>query len=155
MATLLTNELFSAEDCDEQTLIGQGDRVLSALGLSGMELSVLLIDDAGMQELNRQYRGQDRPTDVLSFSQLEGEGGGEGQLLGDVVISVETARRQAVRHRLSLEEEMALLLIHGTLHLAGYDHERSPEEAEVMKQKTWEIFATLYPGKKAAESCEF
>lgn len=154
MATLLTNE-FSGAGCDDQALIDQGDRVLLALGMSAMELSVLLIDDAGIQELNREYRDQDRATDVLSFSQLEGDGGGDAQVLGDVVISVETARRQAAQHQLSFEEELALLLIHGTLHLAGYDHERSPEEAEIMKQKTWEIFAILYPGKKAAASCEF
>jgi probable rRNA maturation factor len=153
MATLLTSEI-SASACDARKLTEQGDRVMLALGKQAMELSVLLIDDASMRELNRQYRDQDRSTDVLAFSQLEGEGGG-GPMLGDVVISVETAGRQAEQHQLSLDQELALLLIHGTLHLLGYDHERSPEEAAIMKQKTWEIFSILYPGKEAAAACEF
>jgi probable rRNA maturation factor len=153
MATLLTSEIADLA-CNAEQLRTQGDRVLEALGKSEMELSVLLTGDEAIQALNRDYRGQDRATDVLSFSQLEEEGGDTG-LLGDVVISVETARRQAGEHRLSLDEELALLLIHGTLHLLGYDHERSPEDAGIMKHRTWEIFETLYPGRKAAESCEF
>jgi len=153
MATLLTSELADLA-CDAKRLRTQGDRVLEALGKSAMELSVLLTGDEGIRALNRDYRGQDQATDVLSFSQLEEEGGDTG-LLGDVVISVETALRQAGEHRLSLDEELALLLIHGTLHLLGYDHERSPKDAGIMKQRTWEIFEILYPGRQAAESCEF
>ena len=76
-------------------------------------------------------------------------------LLGDVVVSVETAKRQAAEHQLSLEEELVLLLIHGLLHLLGYDHEISPAEAERMQKQTWKLFDIIFPGKKPSESCDF
>ena len=80
-----------------------------------------------MQRLNRRWRGKNRPTDVLSFPQ-DADG-----LLGDVVISVETARRQAIEQRTTVGREADRLLIHGLLHLLGYDHERSPAEARRMR----------------------
>ncbi len=112
-----------------------------ALGLEAVgrpaELSVLLVDDAAVQELNRTYRDTDAPTDVLSFSQVEGEEfavpDGEARHLGDVIISVETARRQAEEYGLTLQDELAHLLVHGILHLLGYDHEVAAEE-EVMRR---------------------
>lgn len=102
--------------------------VLKALALSRSELSLALIDDAEMRELNAGYRGLDRPTDVLSFSLVAGKGAEHRRgLLGDVVISVETAASQArARHR-ALDDEMARLLIHGVLHLIGHDHEEDDE----------------------------
>jgi rRNA maturation RNase YbeY len=104
-------------------------RLLRALRLSEAELSILLVSDAEMQRLNRRWRGKDRPTDVLSFPQ-EADG-----LLGDVVISVDTARRQAAEQRTTLGREADRLLIHGLLHLLGYDHERSPTEARRMQRR--------------------
>jgi rRNA maturation RNase YbeY len=104
-------------------------RLLRGLRLSDAELSILLVSDAEMQRLNRRWRGKNRPTDVLSFPQ-EADG-----LLGDVVISVETARRQAVAQRTTLGRETDRLLIHGLLHLLGYDHERSPAEARRMERR--------------------
>ena len=102
--------------------------VLKALGHTRSELSVALVDDAEMRELNTAWRGKPRPTDVLSFSLLEGEGAEHRQsLLGDVVISVETARAQARQRHRSLADEITRLLIHGTLHLLGFDHERAAE----------------------------
>lgn len=99
------------------------------------ELSVLLADDPTVRELNRAYRGADGPTDVLSFSQLEGEQfarpEGEPPHLGDVIISIDTARRQAADNAVSLQDEVAHLLVHGVLHLVGYDHEEA-SDAEVM-----------------------
>ncbi|MGB9619798.1 MAG: rRNA maturation RNase YbeY, partial [Armatimonadota bacterium] len=94
------------------------------------EVSVLLADDESIRALNKQYRGVDAPTDVLAFSQLEGEDFGRegGNVLGDVVISVETAHRQAQDHGHSLEDEIDLLLVHGLLHLLGYDHEKPEDE---------------------------
>lgn len=99
-------------------------RVLAALGHAGSELSVGLVGDVEIRELNQRYRNRDRATDVLSFSLCDGDHVDyRGGLLGDVVISLETARRQArARHR-SLDEEVARLLIHGVLHLLGHDHE--------------------------------
>jgi probable rRNA maturation factor len=88
-----------------------------ALGVGG-EVSLVLAGDALLRRLNRDYRGQDRPTDVLSFP---GEGGEAG--LGDILISVETAERNARRLRRSLARELACLALHGFLHVLGYDHE--------------------------------
>ena len=96
------------------------------------EVSILLTDDAEIQVLNHQYRHIDEPTDVLAFAMREGIGGElNPKLLGDLVISVPTAQRQSVAHGHSLDIELALLSVHGTLHLLGYDHQTS-EEAEIM-----------------------
>ena len=97
-------------------------------------MSILITDDGEIRSLNRGYRGHDRPTDVLSFSQLEGEGPMVQHMLGDVVISWETARRQALELDCSFEEEMKRLLVHGVLHLLGYDHERDEEADRLMRK---------------------
>lgn len=87
-----------------------------------VEVSIALVDDSTMQGLNAQYRGKDRPTDVLSFAQAEGMPmPGTLRLLGDVVISVDTARRQAETEGRTLDAEVSQLAIHGVLHLLGYD----------------------------------
>lgn len=109
--------------------------VLTALRLPDAELSVLLVNDVAMRRLNRDWRGKDRPTDVLSFAQSEGPGGAPAGLLGDVVISLDTARRQAAERGAALGDELLRLLIHGVLHLLGYDHERSPVEARRMQRR--------------------
>lgn len=123
----------SGSRVDVRRLRRSARAVLGALSLSRAELSLALIDDAEMQELNSGYRGLDRPTDVLSFSLVDGEGAEHRRgLLGDVVISVETAASQArARHR-ALDEEVTRLLIHGVLHLIGHDHEED-DEARVMR----------------------
>ena len=138
-------------DCE---LLGiQGRNILFFLGCGNQELSVLITDDKKIRELNKKYRGQDRATDVLSFPQNEGEENEpDYHLMGDVVISTVTAKRQASQHGLSLEEEIVLLLIHGILHLLGFNHERS-EEACHMKKKTRELFDHIFPNKKPTESC--
>lgn len=109
---------------------------LALLDLGAAEVSVLLTDDESIRLLNRDYRQKDRPTDVLSFSQQEGEAvptqplahGPANLLLGDIVISVETAGR---RTRWPLETELLYLLIHGLLHLMGYDHATAKEKREM------------------------
>jgi probable rRNA maturation factor len=88
-----------------------------------------------MRRLNRDYRGKDRPTDVLAFSLLEGAGAGVSDAIGDVVISTATAARQARENGLTLRQEVDRLLVHGILHLVGYDHERSAAEARKMRRK--------------------
>jgi probable rRNA maturation factor len=110
-------------------------RLLRALRLHGAELSVVLVSDREMRRLNRAYRRRDRPTDVLSFAQREGAGGTPDGLLGDVVISLDTARRQAAVRGETLAREADRLLVHGLLHLLGYDHERSPAEARRMSRR--------------------
>lgn len=116
-------------------LARSGRRLLDALRCDGAELSVLLCSDPVMRGLNRHWRGVDRATDVLAFAQREGSGGAPAGLLGDVVISVDTARRQAEALGVPLPREAERLLIHGVLHLLGYDHERSPAEARRMQRR--------------------
>jgi probable rRNA maturation factor len=104
------------------------------LDRSDAELSILITDDAEIRSLNSAYRDLDSSTDVLSFSQLEGEEvPGSKELLGDIVISLDTAVRQAGELGHTVEEEMSRLLIHGVFHLLGYDHERGEEEAARMR----------------------
>ena len=114
-----------------------------AIPASVCELSIVFVDDPEMRELNSEYRGRDYPTDVLSFSQLEGEAGGiEPRLLGDIVISLETIDRQAVEHQVTFDEELLRMLIHGMLHLFGYDHENVPdEEAKRMQEREEELYS--------------
>ena len=107
----------------------RAEQMLVALRLPTAELSVLLCDDATIHELNRDYRHKDQPTDVLAFAMREGEGGGlHPDLLGDVVISMETARRQAKAGGRTIVAEVTILLAHGLLHLVGYDHQTDDEE---------------------------
>lgn len=99
------------------------------------ELSVVLADDATVQALNREYRDTDAPTDVLSFAQREGDDFARPDdappHLGDVIISIETARRQATEYNVSLQDEVSHLLVHGILHLLGFDHEDPADEREM------------------------
>ena len=100
--------------------------ILDGLGLSNPEISILLLDDVQITTLNQHYLSRNYATDVLSFPMAGGPYPAiNPHLLGDVVISVETALRQAQARGCSLQAEIARLLIHGILHLLGYDHERS------------------------------
>ena len=111
-------------------------RILDDSDRSEAELSILITDDEEICSLNRLYRDMNRPTDVLSFSQLEGEGPViVPQLLGDVVISWETAQRQASELGHGVPVEMKRLLIHGVLHLLGFDHEKGEEAARAMREE--------------------
>ncbi len=155
MEVLLSNEQTECQ-IDSSKLESYIENILQTLRCSDKEVSILLVDDEKMRKLNKQYRGQDRATDVLSFPQYEEEPDPlNPHLLGDIVVSTTTANKQSAEHQLSLEEELVLLLIHGILHLLGYDHERSDEEAQRMKKKTRELFHLIFPKKEPAESCEF
>ncbi|SNZ15162.1 probable rRNA maturation factor [Hydrogenobacter hydrogenophilus] len=101
-------------------------RIAQILDLNKVEVSVFLTDDKTVQELNRTYRNKDKPTDVLSFPINERVG--DWLLLGDIVISVDTAKRQASSFGHSFKEELKRLLVHGFIHLIGYDHELGGEE---------------------------
>ena len=132
-----------------RALRADAERLLTALGLSRTELSVIIVDDPTIQGLNREFRGTDSPTDVLSFSQIEEVGtavsnhdqlvDAPGTMLGDVVISIDTALRQASQYRITPGERLRVLLIHGTLHLIGYDHERSRLDARQMFAREREL----------------
>ena len=141
--------------------------ILAAARADGAELSLVLVSDRRMRALNRRYRKTDRPTDVLAFPLTpshpsespialptamgrEGKGVGVGaryssppMLLGDVVISMETAKRQTSEFGHSLRDEVTRLLVHGVLHLLGYDHERGPRDAALMARKEQAILETI------------
>jgi rRNA maturation RNase YbeY len=118
---------------DRRLLRSRADRILRALSHARSELSIALVDDATIAELNARYRGKAQPTDVLAFSLSEGEHADRrGNLLGDVVISVETSARWARSAHRGLDAVVARLLVHGTLHLLGYDHE-DEREARAMR----------------------
>lgn len=108
-------------------------RFLEALEIHGAELSVSLVSDAEIRALNRQWRKKDKATDVLSFPAGDlPKGTPAPRPLGDVIISVDTARRVAAEERVPVKDEVARYLAHGILHLLGYDHERGPREAKKM-----------------------
>ncbi len=107
------------------------------MGYNRHEISIVLTDDDTIRNLNRQFRGIDKPTNVLAFSMQEGAYGDISPgLLGDLVISCETARKEADTAGVSLIQRMSQLLVHGTLHLAGYDHETDDRDARKMEEKS-------------------
>jgi rRNA maturation RNase YbeY len=119
-------------------------KVLAAVGESESFLSLEIVGDSRMRRLNRQFRRQDKTTDVLAFATREARGP-FSPLLGDVVISLPQAIRQSRQRGNPIEAELAALLIHGVLHLCGYDHERSPADARKMKRKEQRIFRLVNP----------
>jgi probable rRNA maturation factor len=111
--------------------------ILNDLDCPEGELSILLVDDQRIQDLNREYRHKDTPTNVLSFSMREGDFADVSpDLLGDVVISMDTAAAEAEKAGISLGRHMTWLLIHGILHLFGFDHEQSQPAADEMESRT-------------------
>jgi probable rRNA maturation factor len=124
-------------------LLRFANELLEALGEGSAELSVALVDDRAGAELNRRFRGSKGPTDVLAFALAEGaHAHHRGALLGDVVIALGVARRQAAERGHALEAECRRLLVHGVLHLLGYDHAR-PDEARVMRAKERALWRRL------------
>jgi probable rRNA maturation factor len=118
---------------------------------AGAEVSITFCNDADIQELNREYREKDAPTDVLSFpifdTDEEDPIAGEIIPLGDIVLNLDRAALQGAELGHSLLRELAFLTVHSTLHLLGYDHERSPEEDEEMCQKQRDIIAIIENGE--------
>lgn len=117
------------------------------------EVSLVFVDEDYIQRLNREYRGVDRPTDVLSFALEEGEpmpaGGGE-VLLGDVVVSLPAAQRQSVEYGHSFAREVAFLTVHGVLHLLGYDHQTEEESAR-MRAREEAVLAQMGLSRQVGE----
>ena len=128
---------------DRALLEERARALLRELGHEKSELSISLVGDEEMAGLNERFRAEAAPTDVLSFSLLEGEHATfHGDLLGEVVIDVELAARQASKMGHELDDEMTRLLIHGTLHLLGYDHQRE-EEARAMESAEDSLWAVV------------
>lgn len=124
---------------DGRALVATARRLLTALGEGTSALSLSLVSDHAIRELNRKYRGRDSPTDVLSFAldspHAQPEPTLPEPLLGDVVISVETAKRQASAYDAPLQREIYRLLIHGLLHLKGHDHELVSERRAMQREE--------------------
>jgi len=134
----------------EEILRKSAERTLIEEGCEECEVSVLLTDDSEIHNLNAAYRDVDSPTDVLAFAMREGDDGDpDDKILGDVVISIDTAERQTKEYKHSIEAELSLLVIHGILHLLGYDHAEG-DEADIMQKKQKEIIETL--GYKLSDS---
>ncbi|TFH31682.1 MAG: rRNA maturation RNase YbeY [Myxococcales bacterium] len=124
-------------------LLWRAEAMLGSLSLGDAELSILLCDDITIRKLNRRYRRKNKPTDVLAFPMQEGPGPAmHPGLLGDVVISLPTATRQAAQHDRPIIQEVTFLLAHGLLHLLGYDHATKREERE-MAARIEELLAAV------------
>jgi probable rRNA maturation factor len=114
--------------------------ILNALDCPDGELSIVIVDDPHMAEMNQRYLQHSGPTNVISFAMREGDFGDiNPQVIGDVVISADTCAREAVQAGISTQERFDQLLIHGILHLFGYDHVHSEVEARAMEAKSDEL----------------
>ncbi len=121
-------------------------RLLQILECSDKEIGLIFVDDLKIQEINKMYLGRDYPTNVISFSMLEGEYSSiNPSIMGDIVISADTALRDAENGEISLADELDFLIIHGLLHILGYNHENdNPDNNEIMKKKEQELFFLLH-----------
>lgn len=120
-------------------------KLLKYLNCTDKEISISLVDDKTIQQMNYQYLERDKPTNVLSFSLQEGKFSNiNPQILGDIVISVDTARQEASLRNFTFEQEIDFLIIHGLLHLLGYNHEKTTkEETRKMQRKEKKLFDLL------------
>lgn len=139
MPVHIRTEASGRHQVDIKRLRQSAETLLRTTGHHHSELSLLLISDPAMQALNRQYRHKDKPTNVLSFPMQDGREIPDGTLLGDIVISVDTANREACAMKTPLRQRLNWLLIHGLLHLLGHDHERSEAEAILMESREQEL----------------
>lgn len=149
MAVLISNlqEEIPIEESLNNLVEAVVTEVLKIGGCStDAEVGLIFVDDNYIQSLNAEYRGIDKPTDVLSFALNEGEpmpeDEGAEELLGDIVISLPTALRQAKEYQHSFEREVAYLAAHGALHLLGYDHQ-TEEKKEIMRDKEEAVLKVL------------
>lgn len=124
--------------------MAQTEVILNALGCSDKELSILIVDDQQIEELNAEYLNRKGPTNVIAFPMQTGVFSHiSPYLLGDVVISIETAEREGKHGGIGAEERFAQLLVHGILHLVGYDHEAGGDEAVKMDNKSNELLEMI------------
>ena len=130
---------------DKRRIRSQVNALLKLLNCANMEISITFVDDAAIRQINKQYLARDKTTNVISFPLQEGEFSDiNPEILGDIVISVDTANRDAAKGNLSFDEEILFLIIHGLLHLIGYNHENTPTaDVRKMKKKEKELFSLL------------
>lgn len=122
----------------------KAEAILNALGSPDGELSLVFVDDGHIAELNAAYLNHEGPTNVISFPMREGDFSEVNpHLLGDVVISMDTCAREAEQADLAIEERLDQLIVHGILHLFGYDHVHNQAEARTMESKSSELIAML------------
>ena len=133
MAVLISSEFTGPVPVSIDYVRTCAERLLGLCGREKGELSILLVSDSRIAELNSTYRGKSKPTNVLAFAMQDGPDISDYDLLGDIVISVETAAREARITNISTHCRITELLIHGLLHLLGFDHEKSDQEAAAMK----------------------
>jgi probable rRNA maturation factor len=146
MAALISNQQDKFA-LSREIVRNMAQTILDALGCHDAELSVLIVDDEQIAELNRTYLDRSGPTNVIAFSMREGEFPDiNRQLLGDVVISVETAQKEAALSDISMESRLSQLMVHGILHLVGYDHEQTEAQARRMEKKGRELELLIEPG---------
>ncbi|HTV93770.1 MAG TPA: rRNA maturation RNase YbeY [Verrucomicrobiae bacterium] len=126
---------------DPRAIKSVARKLLAAVDHADAAISLTLVDDAAIREINREHRGMDQPTDVLSFS-LEPEPFVPEVLLGDIVISLETAQRQAAEYDAPLQREVERLMIHGLLHVLGHDH-MEPQERHAMEAEERRLAAVI------------
>ena len=132
MVEVVNRQRRTRLDCERWRVFVE--RALKVVPSGGAGVTVAFVSDRAMRELNRRWRGKQGTTDVLSFPSGQEEfEKGEGATLGDVVISVEQAARQAAEHGLDFEGEVAQLILHGLLHLCGYDHETDSGEMNALE----------------------
>ncbi len=132
---------------DRHRVLRWARKVLVFQKCAGAELGIVFVNDRRIRIYNRDYRGKDKPTDVLAFSMREGVGGDfHPRLIGDVMISLERSAEEAALYGRLKNEQLLILLIHGILHLLGYDHERSPEEARRMERRERFLMKKLWKG---------
>jgi len=118
--------------------------ILNALGSPEGELSILVVDDSEIKILNKNYLNRLGPTNVIAFPMKEGDFSDiNPQILGDIVISTETAGREALQLGISTEERFTQLLVHGILHLFGFDHDKSEQDARKMEKKSNELLRLI------------
>ena len=120
-------------------------KILKILNCADKEISLSFVDDENIKQLNKQYLGKDKATNAISFSLREGEYSNiNPQILGDIIVSVETAQRDALYGKLTIAQEVDFLIIHGILHLLGYNHENTTKkETNKMRQKEKELFNAI------------
>lgn len=112
------------------------------LELKNASITIIITSDAYIMKINQEFRGKDKPTDVISFSNRDNpfpEVDDSCEEIGDIYISLDRADRQSIEYRVSLQDELKRLIVHGVLHLVGYDHERSDEDEEIMMRKEEEL----------------
>ncbi|MBW1659823.1 MAG: rRNA maturation RNase YbeY [Deltaproteobacteria bacterium] len=147
MADIWAEDRQSRLKINTENVAWFGEEVLDSLGRGGASVSVVVTDNSEIQRYNREYLGRDRPTNVISFPMNEGETiEGDNSYLGDVILSVDEAEREGRELGYTTEEMLLLYLIHGVLHLSGYDHEGvSEERAKEMEDKQMELLEKLIP----------